>query len=163
MDRGIDFLRSQVNNAVVAHRSFIENLKTHAAETTEPRLRELCEKHIPAMAQHQAMLEQYQSSIGAGEGLLKKTVGGVFETAREWSDAVTGDDYLRLVGDVVMGRQMEDTFKTFREGGRRLGDQALERLGEIGEAGHDEYVREANRLVQMLFVEHVQVPAAARR
>jgi hypothetical protein len=163
MDKGIDFLRSQVSSAVAAHRDFIESLKTHKAAATDPRLRELCEKHIPAMTQHQAMLEQYQSSLGAGEGVLKKAVGGLFETARPWFDALAGDDYLCLVGDVVMGRQMEDTFKTFREGGLRLGDQALRRLGEIGEAGHDEYVREANRLVQMLFFEHVQVPAAARR
>jgi hypothetical protein len=163
MDRGIDFLHAQVNDAVAAHRGFIESLKAHAAEATEPRVRELCEKHIPAMTHHQAMLEQYQSSIGAGEGLLKKTVGGLFETAREWLDAVAGDDYLCLVGDVALCRQMEDMFKTFREGGRMLRDQALQRLGELGEAGHDEFVREANRLVQLLFVEHVQVPAAARR
>jgi hypothetical protein len=56
----------------------------------------------------------------------------------------------------VLARQAEDTFKTFREAGRALGDTELARLGDIGEQGHDEYVKEANRLVQQIFIEHVR-------
>ena len=163
MDKGIEFLQSQVNSAVAAHRTFVESLKTHASGAKDPRFRDLCQKYLPSMMQHHGMLEQYQSTIGAGEGTIKKAMGGVLGTAREWVEAATGDDYLSLVGDIVMGRQLEDTFKTFREGGRALGDDALARLGDVGEADHDRYVQEANRLVQQLFVEHVQVPAAVRR
>ena len=55
-----------------------------------------------------------------------------------------------------MGRQAEDMFKTFREGGRQLGIQQLAQIGDIGERHHDEYVKEANRLVQQMFVEHAR-------
>src|SRR5688572_15601353 len=113
MDKGIDFLKAQINNAVALHRSFIDSLKTHASQARDPRFRDLCQQFIPTMTQHQGMLEQYQSSIGAGEGTLKKALGGVLETGKEWIDATRGDDYLALVSDIVMGRQAEDTFKTF--------------------------------------------------
>jgi hypothetical protein len=55
-----------------------------------------------------------------------------------------------------MARQSEDTFKTFREAGRQLGIQQLAQIGEIGERHHDDYVKEANRLVQQMFVEHAR-------
>jgi hypothetical protein len=154
---------SQINNAVAAHRSFIESLKNHATQARDPRFRELCQQYIPSMTQHHGMLEQYQSSIGAGEGTLKKAVGGFVSTAREWVEAAAGDDYMALVGDIVMGRQLEDTFKTFREGGRVLQDERLERLGDTGEADHDRYVRDANRLVPQLFVEQVRSPRSPWR
>ena len=65
-------------------------------------------------------------------------------------------DFLRLVGDIVMARQAEDTFKTFREAGKLLANSQLQQIGDVGERHHDEYVKEANRLVQQMFVEHVQ-------
>jgi hypothetical protein len=163
MEKGVDFLKSQINNAVAQHQTFLDSLKSHADAAEDPRFRALCQKFIPRMVQHHDMLEQYQRSIGAGEGAIKKALGSVIETGKEWVDASRGDDYLCLVGDIVMARQGEDTFKTFREGGRTLGDEALRRLGETGEQEHDEYVKEANRLVQQLFVEHVQVGAAIAR
>lgn len=55
-----------------------------------------------------------------------------------------------------MARQSEDTFKTFREAGRQLGIQQLAQIGEISERHHDDYVKEANRLVQQMFVEHAR-------
>ena len=55
-----------------------------------------------------------------------------------------------------MARQAKDTFKTFREGGRQLGIQQLADIGELGERHHDDYVKEANRLVQQMFVEHAR-------
>jgi hypothetical protein len=162
MEKGIEFLKAQVHNAAALHHTFLESLKTHAEQADDPRFRALCEKYIPTMSRHQTMLEQYQRTIGAGEGVLKKTLGGVMETAKEWVEAARGDDYLALVSDIVMARQGEDTFKTFREAGRLLGDDPLRQLGEMGEAEHDKYVQEANRLVQQFFYEHVQVPAAVR-
>ena len=55
-----------------------------------------------------------------------------------------------------MARQSEDTFKTFREGGRQLGIQQLADLGDLGERHHDDYKNEANRLVQQMFVERAR-------
>jgi hypothetical protein len=76
--------------------------------------------------------------------------------AKDLADAPRQSDFLRLVSDIVMARQAEDTFKTFREGGRQLGIQQLADIGEVGERHHDEYVKEANRLVQQMFVEHAR-------
>ena len=162
MEKGRDFIQAQIDNAVALHRNFIDSLEAHARAADDARLRALCEAHIPVMSRHQGMLEEYRRSLGGGEGSIKKALGGVLETAREWIDAARGDDFLCLVQDIVMGRQLEDTFKTFREAGRALGDPRLHELGERGEAEHDRYVQEANRLVQELFVEYARVPAPAR-
>lgn len=156
MDRGIDFLKSQVNNAVMQHGSFVQALQDHESQAEDPRYRDLCSRHIPAMREHQRMLEEYQRQIGAEAGTGKKLMGKAMGVARDLADATRESDFLRLVGDIVMGRQAEDTFKTFREAGRQLGNQELARIGEMGERGMDEYVKDANRLVQSLFVEHVR-------
>ena len=163
MERGMDFLKSQVNNAVMQHGSFVESLEQHAQQAEDPRFRQLCQKHLPRMAEHQGMLEQYQRTIGGESGSAKKVMGKIMGVAKDAVDAARESDFLRLVGDIVMARQSEDTFKTFREAGRRLGNQELARLGEVGEAGHDAYVAEANRLAQDLFVEHVQTGVAVTR
>jgi hypothetical protein len=76
--------------------------------------------------------------------------------ARDLADAARESDFLRLVGDIVTARQSQDTFGTFREAGRQLGISQLQQIGETGERHHEEYVREANRLVAQLFVEHAQ-------
>jgi hypothetical protein len=55
-----------------------------------------------------------------------------------------------------MARQAEDTFKTFREAGRQLGIQQLAAIGDMAERHHDDYAREANRLVQQMFVENAR-------
>ena len=39
MDRGIDFLKSQVNNAVMQHRTFLENLQDHESQAEDTRFR----------------------------------------------------------------------------------------------------------------------------
>ena len=63
-----------------------------------------------------------------------------------------------------MARQAEDTFKTFREAGRMMGNRTLQEIGDVGERHQDSYVKEANRLVQHLFVEYSQgIDGAARR
>ena len=108
------------------------------------------------MVEHQRLLEDYQRTIHGTDGLVKKAAGVALGVARDLADMVQQDDFVRLVGDIVLARQMEDTFKTFREAGRTLGLQQLAQVGEIGERHHDEYAKEANRLVQQMFVEHVR-------
>jgi hypothetical protein len=76
--------------------------------------------------------------------------------ARDLADAARESDFLRLVGDIVTSRQSEDTFRTFKEVGPVLGDLQLAQIGQVGEKHHEEYAKEANRLVQLMFVEHAQ-------
>ena len=89
-------------------------------------------------------------------GLVKKAASVALGVARDLADVVQDDDFYRLVGDIVLGRQAEDTFKTFREAGRALGLKQLAQVGEIGERDHDSYVKEANKLAQQIFIEHVR-------
>ncbi|MDP9178158.1 MAG: hypothetical protein M3O61_10815 [Gemmatimonadota bacterium] len=156
MDRGIDFLKSQVNNAVAQHKVFLEALEDHEKQAEDVRFRDLCSRHIPNVREHQRMLEDYQQTLGAEAGAGKSLLGAVIGKARDLADAARESDFLRLVGDIVMSRQAEDTFKTFRDGGRALGNTELSRIGEIGERHHDVYHREANTLIQQMFVEHVR-------
>jgi len=60
----------------------------------------------------------------------------------------------------VTARQSQDTFATFAAAGKQLSHQGLQQAGEAGERHHEEYVREANRLIQALFVEHAGGAAA---
>jgi hypothetical protein len=156
MQRGDEFLRSQVSNAVLLHRTFLQALEDHEGQAKDQRFRDLCMRFIPKALEHQRLLEDYQRTLGGVEGLVKKAAGVALGVARDLADVVREDDFLRLVGDVVMARQAEDTFKTFRDAGRTLGLQQLAHIGEIGERHHDEYVKEANKLVQQLFVERIQ-------
>jgi hypothetical protein len=156
MDRGTDFLKSQINNAVMQHQTFLSALEDHEQQADDPRFRDLCTRHIPHMREHQRMLEEYQSQLGAQVGAGKKILGSALGAARDLADAARESDFLRLVGDIVMARQSEDTFKTFREAGRMMGNETLHEIGDIGERHHDGYVKEANRLVQQMFVEHAQ-------
>ncbi len=156
MDRGTDFLKSQINNAVMQHHTFLRALEDHEQQADDPRFRDLCSRHIAHMREHQRMLEGYQLELGADGGNAKNIVGAALGAMRDLADAARESDFLRLVGDIVMARQSEDTFKTFREAGRMLGNDELRHIGEVGERDHDSYVKEANRLVQQMFVEHVQ-------
>ncbi len=156
MDRGMDFLKSQVNNAVMQHETFVKNLVDHESQAEDPRFRDLCTKYIPVMQGHQRMLEDYQREIGAEAGTAKKALGKALGVARDLADAARESDFLRLVGDIVTARQSEDTFKTFREAGRQLGIARLAEIGEKCERDHDRYADDANRLVQQLFVEHAR-------
>ncbi|GAC1685473.1 MAG: hypothetical protein NVS9B3_03720 [Gemmatimonadaceae bacterium] len=156
MDRGKDFLKSQVNNAVMQHQTFLQALEDHEKQAEDARFRDLCSKHLVKMRGHQRALEEYQKEIGAESGVAKKAIGKMLGGARDLADAASERDFLRLVGEIVMARQSEDTFKTFREAGRQLGNTRLAQIGEMGERDHDVYVHEANRLVQQIFVEHVR-------
>jgi len=157
MDTGNDFLKSQMHNAAAQHHAFLKGLEDHAAQAEDPRFRDLCTRYIPAMRDHQRMLEDYQHELGApGAGVLKRALGATVNAARDLADSVRESDFLRLVGDIVLSRQSEDTFKTFREAGRALGLPQLAEIGEAGERDHDSYNRDANRLAQQLFVEQVR-------
>jgi uncharacterized protein YigA (DUF484 family) len=156
MEKGIDFLKSQVNNAVMQHKTFLEALEDHEQQAEDSRFRDLCSRHIARVREHQRMLEEYQNALGAEAGQGKKILGAMLGKARDLADAARESDFLRLVGDIVMSRQAEDTFKTFRDAGRALGNPQLAQIGELGERHHDEYNREANRLVQLMFIENVR-------
>ena len=141
MDRGIDFLKSQVSNAVMQHKTFLDNLEDHEKQAEDVRYRDLCSRAIPQMREHQRMLEEYQKEIGAETGVAKNMLGKALGAARDIADAARESDFLRLVGDIVTARQSQDTFGTFREAGRALANPQLQRIGEIGEQHHDQFVR----------------------
>lgn len=157
MDTGNDFLKSQIHNAVTLHAAFVKALKDHESQADDPRFRDLCSRYLGAMRGHQHTLEDYQRELGdADAGILKRALGATVSAARDLADSARESDFLRLVGDIVLSRQAEDTFKTFREAGHTLGFRRLAEIGEAGESGHDAYNRDANRLVQELFVEQVR-------
>ena len=155
MQQGSEFLRTQVRNVLVQHGTFLKSLEDHESQADDPRFRDLCSRHIPHMRLHQRMLEEYQSQLGDGQSIGGRIVGSAIGVMRDLADAAVADDYTRLIGDIVMARQSEDSFKTFREAGKVLGNHTLQEIGEVGERHHDAYVKEANRLVQQMFVEHV--------
>src|SRR3954469_6813041 len=126
MDRGIDFLKSQINNAVMQHQTFLSALEEHERQAEDPRFRNLCSHHIPHMRDHQRMLEEYQARLAADAGVVKKAVGTAAGFGRDPAEWARESDFLRLVQDIVMGRQSEDTFKTFREAGKVLGNRTLQ-------------------------------------
>ena len=165
MDRGLDFLKSQISNAAMQHGTLVKNLEDHERQAEDPRFRDLCSRAIPQMREHQRLLEEYQQQIGAEAGVAKTFVGKALGVARDLADAARESDFLRLVGDIVTARQSQDTFATFREAGRALANPQLQRIGEIGEQHHEQFARDANRLVQQMFVEHargIEVGADAR-
>lgn len=156
MEHGSEFLRSQVRNVLLQHGTFLRSLEDHESQAEDPRFRDLCARHIPHMRLHQRMLEEYQSQLGDGPGVASRVVGSAIGVVKDLADAAVANDYNRLIGDIVMARQSEDSFKTFREAGKMLGNRTLQEIGDIGERHHDAYVKEANRLVQHMFVERVQ-------
>ncbi|MDQ3556180.1 MAG: DUF4142 domain-containing protein [Gemmatimonadota bacterium] len=157
MDRGKDFLRAQVSNAVMQHKTLVENLEAHQGQAEDARYKELCARYAPRMRGHQQMLEQYRETLGdvSGEG-LKKAIGNVLAFGRDAVDAMRESDFLRLVGDIVTIRQSQDTFATFAAAGDQLGEPRLSEIGRSCEKDHDEMQRDFNRLVQQMFVEHAR-------
>jgi hypothetical protein len=156
MKTGSEFLQNQVDDAVVLHRAFVEALRDHGDDADDPRFSELCARYMPIMEEQQRMLEEYQHSLGAEKGIGEKVMGKVVGVARELADVAREDDYRRLVGDIALSSMAEDTFRTFREAGRMLRNQQLAELGTLGERQHDDFNRDANRLAQAMFVEHVR-------
>jgi hypothetical protein len=157
MERGPQFLKSQVNSAVMQHGAFLSALEVHEDQADDERFRVLCSRHIPQMREHQRMLEEYQSQLGGEAGTPGKNIPGVvLGAARHLADSARESDFARLVADIAMARQAGDTFRTFREAGKMMGYHTLHEIGDIGERHHDAYVKAANRLAQHMFVENVQ-------
>lgn len=157
MDRGNDFLKSQIHAAVVQHHGFLRALEDHESQAEDARYRDLCTRYIATMRDHQRMLEDYQSELGApSAGVLKRAVVATAGVARNLADAARESDYVRLASDVASSRQAEETFKIFRDAGRALGLPRLTEIGDTGERDHDSYNRDANRLVQQMFVERAR-------
>ena len=155
MDRGPDFLKSQINNAVMQHETFLRNLEDHEGQAEDTRYRDLCSRFIPHVREHQRMLEEHQQAIGAETGVGKKLLGAALGLGRNAADALRESDFLRLVGDIVTSRQSQDTFYTMQEVGRATNDQRLQQLGEMGLRHHEEYAREANRLAVQMYLDHM--------
>lgn len=163
MEKGRDFLRAQINNAIMQHQSLLDNLEDHIKQADDKRYRELCERYLPKMTAHQRTLEEYGTSIGAeGRTGVKKAVGVVLGKARDVVDSMRETDFLRVVGDIVTIRQSQDTFATFAAAGDKIGEPRLSEIGRTGEREHDEMQREFNLLIRTMFVAHVQAaPASA--
>jgi hypothetical protein len=154
MVRGTDFLKAQINNAVAQHDAFLWALEDHEEQAEDSRFRDLCSRHIPYMRELQRMLEEYQAQLAVHTGLGRESVAPA--VARDLADAARESEYLRLVGDIALARLSEDAFKTFREAGKMMGYKTLQEIGDVGERQHDRYAKDANRLVQQMFVEHTQ-------
>ncbi len=75
MDNGLAFLKSQVNNAVVQHASFLGALAAHEDQADDPRFSALCSRHLANMREHQRMLEEYQSQLGGEPPIAKTEIG----------------------------------------------------------------------------------------
>lgn len=157
MERGRDFLRSQVANAVMQHRSLLESVESHQKEADDGRVKALCSGWVPRLQSHQRELEEFAAGLGATGGgeKVKHALGSIVGMARGAMDAFRGNDIHRLIGDVVMIRQAQDTFATFAAIGDRIGEPRLAELGRRCEREHDEMQRDFNRLIQDLFVEQV--------
>lgn len=156
MQQGMDFLQAQVSNAVMQHRTLLQNLEDHAKQAESQRYRELCTRYLPQMRQHQQALENYRDKIGAPTGeAAKKLMGTVLGFGRDAVDAMRESDFLRVVGDVVTIRQAQDTFATFAAVGAQIGQPRLAEIGRMGERDHDQMQREFNQLVQELFIQQV--------
>ena len=155
MQSGIDFLRTQVAEAAAVHSSLLESMVYHESEADDQRYRDLCDRHLPRMREHQLMLEDLRSSLGAPTHLRVRA-------ARSLADARVSD-YQRLEADLDLARQLEVTFKTFRDAGRNLRIDGLARLGELAERHHDDYSADAKRLLLQMFIEQAQDAADAVR
>ena len=157
MDQGNDFLKGQVHDAVVLHRAFLRGLEDHEAQADDPRFRDLCTRYIATMQEHQTMLENYQSELGAtAASAARRTRFASAAPSRDFADSVVESDFQRLMRDAAMSAQAEDAFRLFREAGRTLDLRHLAELGEKGEREHDSYKRDANRLAQQMFVDRVR-------
>jgi hypothetical protein len=161
MQSGIDFLRAQIDEAATTHASLLESIVFHESEANDQRYRDLCDRHLPRMREHQLMLEELRSTLGSAKGsnppaeligVIRKAAGSALGTVRALADAPTSD-YQRLEQDLDLARRLEVTFKTFRDAGRSLRIERLAKLGETAERHHDDYSADAKRLLLQMFIE----------
>jgi hypothetical protein len=156
MQRGLDFLRAQVNHTAVQHQTFLDMLTEHWQDAKDERYRALCGRHLAPMQQHQAMLEQFQLVLGTETSASTRAMARAAGFVRDLADRARDDDYQKLVADIVVSRACQDAFWTFRTAGMHLGDARLERLGDGCEHGHDAYSMDARQLLAIWFVEHAR-------
>ena len=153
MHKGRDFLLAQVSNCVMQHKTLLESLEDHEKQAQDARFRELCTRYLPRMRQHQTMLEEYRATLGEPSGeAFKNVLGFVLGKAKDAADALRNDDFLRVVEDIVMIRQAQDTFATFAAAGERINEPRLAELGRQGAQEHDAMQRDFNALVADHFV-----------
>ncbi len=164
MQSGIDFLRAQIDDAAATHASLLESMIFHEGEANDPRYRDLCDRHLPRMREHQLMLEELRSTLGTAKGsnppaeligVIRKAAGSALGTVRTLADAPTSD-YQRLAQDLDLARRLEVTFKTFRDAGRALRIDRLAKFGETAERHHDDYSADAKRLLLQMFLERAE-------
>jgi hypothetical protein len=146
MQTGIEFLRAQVEEAAADHASLLESMIYHESEANDPRYRDLCDRHLPRMREHQLMLEDLRVTLGSGMPPRALRVN------RSLADSPISD-YQRLSADLDLARRLEVTFKTFRDAGRITKNAPLAKLGEMAERHHDEYSADAKRLLLQMFIE----------
>ena len=155
MDTGRDFLRAQLNNSLAQHHNLIVSVRDHAEQAESSRYRQLCTQYLPVLERHQGMLEQYGKQVGAETvgGSIKGAIGSVLAMARDAVDALRESDFLRVVGDIVLIRQAQDTFRTFAVVGEQIGEPQLAQIGREAEAHHDDMQRDFNDLAAEIFVQ----------
>jgi hypothetical protein len=150
MQSGIDFLRAVVAEAAALHASLLESMIYHESEADDSRYRDLCDRHLPRMREHQLMLDDLRTRLDVSKGLSALRVQHALADA-------SISDYQRLVADLDLARRLEVTFKTFRDAGRALRLDDLARLGEMAERHHDDYSAEAKRLLLQMFIERAEI------
>lgn len=158
MHEGKDFLRAQVSNCVMQHKTLLESLEDHEKQAEDAEFRALCTRYLPGARAHQQALEAYRATLGevSGQG-FKAALGFVLGKAKDAADALRTDDFLRVVEDIVMIRQAQDTFATFAVAGDRIGEPRLAELGRQGQQAADTMQRDFNALVAEMFVRQASV------
>jgi hypothetical protein len=167
MQSGPEFLRAQVEEAAAIHSALLESMVYHESEANDARYRDLCDRHLPRMREHQLQLAHLRETLGAPRGsnppaeligALRKAAVPAISVAHALADAPRSD-YQRLSGDLDLVRRLEVTFKMFRDAGRTLHLDGLAKLGEMAERHHDEYSADAKRLLLAMFIERAHTAA----
>jgi hypothetical protein len=161
MQSGIDFVREQVETALAMHTTLLESMVYHESEANDARYRDLCDRHLPRMREHQLMLEEVRQSLDDASGASRVGIRRAVAFGRGLADAPTSD-YQRLQSDLDLARRLEVIFKTFRDAGRSLRIDRLARFGETAERHHDDYSADAKRLLLQMFVERADGAIEAR-
>lgn len=158
MNTGHDFLRAQVNNCIMQHKTLIHTIRDHEKQADDPVFRDLCTQYLPTLEHHQVLIEAYGNTIGTppGGSTVKNAIGAALGWTRDAVDALRQTDFLRVVGDIVMIRQSQDTFRVFAAAGDQIGDHKLAALGHACAEDHDAMQQDFNAYVTTLFVAHVE-------
>jgi hypothetical protein len=144
------------------HETLLENIDSHGRQAEDLRFRDLCDRYLPRLRSHQRLLGDYARTIGAEPSGLKRALGDVLGKARNIADMGRESDFLRLVGDIVLIRQAQDTFGCFAAIGDKIAEPKLSEIGRQCEREHDEMQREFNALARTMFVDHALETDARR-